>query len=78
MEDAIARLFKLDKDEGYAIQVVVWRNGEDHWHRDHMIQSDDFDEEKAKATTHRLTSFLDQYKKVSLLEATSSAESSWK
>lgn len=68
MEDAIARLCKLDKDEGYAIQVVVWRNGEDHWHRDHMIQSDDFDGEKAQATTQRLISFLDQYKKVPLNE----------
>lgn len=70
MEDAVARLFKLDKDEGYAIQLVVWRNGEEHWHRDHMIQSNDFDDEgSTRAATRRLTSFLDEYKKVPLSES---------
>ncbi len=72
MEDAVRSLFKLDKDEGYAIQLVVWPNyapqmDDPVWDQDHMLQSDDFDDDKKlHRTVKKLTRFLDQYKKVPL------------
>lgn len=69
MEDtSLATLFNLDKDEGYAIQVVIWSNkeGTNHWDKEFIINTEDLDEVNAHKTVTRLRRFLNQYKKVPL------------
>ena len=66
---ALRDIFKLDADEGYAIQLVIWPNSEDtdHWDADHMIQTEDLKDENLERTLRGLNEFLADYKKKPLV-----------
>jgi len=69
MEDtSVANLFTQDKDEGYAIQILIWSNKEDtdHWDKEFIINTKDLNEVNAPKTIKKLRRFLDSYKKIPL------------
>lgn len=69
MEDtSVANLLTLDRDEGYAIQIVIWSNKEDtdDWDKEFIINTKDLDEVNAPKTIKKLRCFLNSYKKVPL------------
>ena len=65
MEKTVQKLFTLDGDEGYTIQMVIWSNAEniEVWDDEFLLSGEDLADGKAKRTTKRLLRFLNTYKK---------------
>lgn len=64
MEEAVRVLFRLDKDEGYAVRIEIWPDKEGEvWNDDFMIHPTDLDKGNANDTVQKLLCFLSTYKK---------------
>lgn len=69
MQEELASLFTLDKNEGYTLRLEIWPNGKEleenqySWVEEFMIQSGDFNEENRENTMKRMNRFLRHYKK---------------
>lgn len=69
MQEELASLFTLDKNEGYTLRLEIWPNGKEleknqySWIEEFMIQPGDFNEENRENTMKRMNRFLRHYKK---------------